>query len=53
MMYMVSCRGMKSTFFSDLAEAEAHYLYLKKWFSGASLVRLKETDFWKKLLRNR
>lgn len=52
MIYMVSCRGMRSSFYNDIAEAEAEYLYLKKWFSGASLVRLKDTDFWKRLTKS-
>lgn len=52
-LYMVSLRGFKSAFYNDRGEAENDYCYLKKYFSGASMVKVNFNRILKNMYLNR
>lgn len=47
-LYMVSLRGFKSSFYQNKEDAEKLYCYLQDHFSGASLVK---TDY-RRIMKN-
>lgn len=52
-MYKLNCKGMKPTYYTNKETAENAYIYLFRYFSGVSLIKITANRYKKDYITGR